>query len=187
LAKLGLSFFRTAYRGYLHLGVFQFPNINQKMEQAALWSSSYVDEPYQIGSVCPDLAFGTMSQLVQNSFIAQPRAALRAIDAAIDWSLTSPPISGESTNPILHRQDVDTHTYAMLPKIQSTHNVVHAPGEHSGQPILARHCETRASFRWRGAPFTLVVTCIRMNRLRHTQFRQSAKAGFNGGERDAMI
>jgi hypothetical protein len=75
-----------------------------------------------------------MSQLVQDSLIAKPRVALRAVYAAIDWSLTSPPISNESTNPILRRQDVDTHTYAMLPKIQSTHNVVHAPGKHNGQP-----------------------------------------------------
>jgi hypothetical protein len=32
-----------------------------------------------------------------------------------------------------------------------------------------------------------MMKCIRMNRLRHTQFRQSAKAGFNGGERDVMV
>jgi hypothetical protein len=51
-----------------------------------------------------------MSQLVEDSFIAKPRVALRAVYAAIDWSLTSSPISNESTNPILRRQDVDTHT-----------------------------------------------------------------------------
>ena len=75
-----------------------------------------------------------MSQLVQNSFIAKPKVALCVVYAAINWSLILPPISGESTNSILRRQDVDTHTYAMFPKIQSTHNVVHAPGKHSVQP-----------------------------------------------------
>ena len=46
----------SAYRfsgpkGDVQLGVFQFPNINQKMEQAALQSLYHAGEPYKIGSV----------------------------------------------------------------------------------------------------------------------------------------